>query len=278
MALIQCRQCEKVFDSDLIPPGAPLLCVYCGADNGGARDAVSPAGLPPPLPTASDFSGGSGSVPPSERPRCEWEVNWKTNPVGAYVNTFREVITSPVKYFGTIRPFDDYVSLTALMYVNSFIAVVSALIFQFLVGFAPLLFTQKFDEMALGATMGLGFGLCFAFVAPLFTVLGLILGAGIMHFFLRVIGGTQKNFDTTFTVYGLSTMANVFGIVPFLGNFAVMIYSFIINIGGQAEAHEIPPLKAFLAFILPTLICCCCFVGLAAAIPAFITALEQAAP
>lgn len=269
MALTQCRQCDKVFDTDLIAPGSPLLCVYCGFDNGGtsASPVAASGGEPASLPGDSR----------SPRVRCEWEKNWKSNPVTAYVDTLRSVITSPVKYFGAIKPFDDYVSLAVLMYINSFIGIAAALIFQLLIGMAPMMFTRKFDEMA-GMTLGAGFGLCFAFVMPLFSILGIVIGAGIMHFFLRTVGGTRKNFDTTFTVYGLSTMANVFTIVPFLGNLGLMVYSFIINIGGQAEAHEIPPAKAFVAFLLPMLICCCCLSLIAVGVPSFLAAIGQLEP
>lgn len=266
MPLIQCKKCEKAFDTDLIPPGSPLLCVYCGFDNGGAFQGASMT--PPALPsdglslasgTGAGFSGSSfeetQTVVSGERVACDWELNWRSSPVSAYVNTMRSVLTSPIKYFATVKPFDDYMGLAAFIYINSFIMFAAMLAFQMLVGFAPMMLSKEFDA-ATGA-MGLGFGLCAAFVLPFLSIFGLVIGAGIMHFFFRMIGGSQKNFDTTFTVYGLGSAAQIFAIVPVLGGLANMVYSFIINIGGQAEAHEIPPSKAFLSFLVPTLICCC---------------------
>lgn len=181
---------------------------------------------------------------------CEWETHWKKNPVQAYISTVKSVITKPVSYFGEIKPFDDFVSLAAFVYINSFIAMFFSLIFQSL-----------FTGLHTGGMALAPFVLCWMVFLPVVAVGFAFMIGAILHLCFDWIGGSQKSFETTMTVYGLGMATRLFAIVPFVGGLAGMVYALIINIWGQAEAHEISPGKAAIAALTPMFICCCLIFG-----------------
>lgn len=172
---------------------------------------------------------------------CEWEQSWCSSPVGAYVHTVKSIISNPIDYFATIRPFHDYLSLGIFIGINCFCTVFVSALFQLMMSvvFHPVLF----------------FGL------PLFAVLALIfpfidigvrfLIGALLHFSFVFLGSSQKEFSATMTVYGLSSAASLFGIVPILGAFIALVYTVIINTAGQAHMHEISLGRAILAFVFP---------------------------
>lgn len=184
----------------------------------------------------------------TKKVQCDWEMNWKKNPFQAYINTVKSVITQPVTYFGQIKPFDDFVSLAAFVYINSFIAMFFSLVFQSL-----------FTGLHTGGMAVAPFVMCWMVFLPFVAVgFAFIIGA-ILHLCFDWIGGSKKGFETTMTVYGLGMTTRLFAIIPFLGGLAGMVYALIINIWGQAEAHEISPGRAALAALTPMFICCCLF-------------------
>ncbi len=188
---------------------------------------------------------------------CDWEAGWKTDTIKAYMNTLIEVISHPISYFGKIKPFKDYLSLCVFIYINSLIAVVAS----FGVHFTVNSLTEQAGALVFGIT---GFG-CAVIFAPFVAIGFAFLVSAILHFCLKIVGGTKKGFETTVTVYGLGLVTSVFGVVPVLGFFITFVYTFLTNIGGMARAHEISVWRAAVAFFLPVLLCCC-FIFLVAGI------------
>ena len=106
--------------------------------------------------------------------------------------------------------------------------------------------------------------------APLLIVIGLFIGAGIMHLSLMLVGGNKKGFETTFRVIAYSTSAQVGAIIPLLGGLIAGIWTIVVEIIGLREAHQTTTLKAILAVFLPIIAACfCCGIvfGFASLIP-----------
>lgn len=193
------------------------------------------------------------------RVACEWESHWKTNPIKAYINTVKEIITHPVMYFATLAPFEDYVALCLFVYINNFIAVLITFGVQLI--FMGSLFTLLQEH--LGSNMLIGaFPTVINFVLgvacfPILAVCINFLISGILHVFLVYLGGSEKNYQTTLSVHSLGSVIQVFNIVPILGGLVSMVYFWIITIGGQAKAHEMDTGRAALSVLLPFFLCCC---------------------
>ena len=190
----------------------------------------------------------------------DWEASWKTNPVKAYVDTFKKVILQPTAYFATITPMKDYTAVFVLLYVNLFISLFVGVLWGQLFNFSIFKIFSKNPELFYEKT-SLFAQLCGAFFGPLIMIVMVFIMAGIQHFFLRTVAGSKKDFDATITVYTLGSVVYVFKIVPLLGDLAIFVYQTILSILGMADMHEVPTSKAFLAWVLPILICCCCYFG-----------------
>lgn len=267
MPLIQCKNCDKAFDTSYIPQGAPPLCTYCGFDNSGyvapRQDGISatepPASSPEIVATAPE---AAKSHLPS-RIISDWEAGWKINPFKAYVDTLKKVVLEPVAYFSTITPMKDYGAIFVLLYVNLFISLFVGVLWGQLFNFSIFKTLSQHPEVFYDKISLMG-GLCGAFFGPLILIVIIFIMAGIQHFFLKTVAGSKKDFDATITIYTLGSVVYVFKIVPFLGDLAVFIYQIILNIFGMADMHEVPRPKAFLAWVFPILICCCCYFGIVA--------------
>lgn len=265
MALMQCQKCGKAFDTSLIPEGAPLTCPYCGFANSKAMDVTNPNIQVTPQDFANEpQSSSSVSSTSDQREMCEWERDWKTHPFRAYVNTFREVILHPIAYFGRIKPFEDYLALAVLIYISSFLGTLASVTTQLFMSVMPSTFTGQIQQVGFLQPSGVVGYICGAIIGSALAVLIVFVLAGLLHLLIQLIAGSEKDYNTTLTVYAISTMTAIFYIVPFFGYLIQIVYTFIFNIGGQAKAHEVSPWKVFVAWMIPVLIfCCCCGGGLA---------------
>lgn len=256
MSKITCSKCGKSFETynkelDI----ESYNCPSCGHNNKAEPQPAKKAktdqtgssqeekgaqqALTPSVPAGHDHD--------SNKKQSSWEAEWKTNLINAYINTVKDVITQPIDYFKTLRPFEDFFSLAIFIFINSFIATLASMAFQFTFG-------ALFNPAAL---IGIPFLLCGAIVFPVIITLLKFLIGGLLHLFLKFIGGTEKEFNTTMSVYGLGSAAMLFEVIPFVGWLINLVYVIIVNIFGQAKAHEITPGRAFLSILLPTLIVFC---------------------
>lgn len=197
------------------------------------------------------------------RVACEWERHWKTNPIKAYINTVKEIITHPVMYFATVAPFEDTVALCLFVYINNFISVLVTFGLQMV--FMGSLFTLLQEHLGADRLIG-AFPSVINFVLgvacfPILAVLVNFLLSGILHLFLVYLGGSEKNYSTTLGAHSLGSVIQIFNMIPILGGLVAMVYFWIITIGGQAKAHEMDTGKAALSVLLPFFICCCLWIS-----------------
>jgi hypothetical protein len=123
------------------------------------------------------------------------------------------------------------------------------------------------DRPELTAVMGLveGWG---GFVAQvvfggLFVVIGVFVGAGILHLFLLLLGGAREGFEATFRVVSFAQATSVLFLVPLCGQPIAFVWTLVLYVIGLAEAHRISHGRAAAATLLPLLLVCCCCAGLA---------------
>jgi hypothetical protein len=185
------------------------------------------------------------------RKKSEWEKNWRSDTIIAFIHTIKNVLFHPISYFSKIKPSNDYLSISIFVYVNSLIYVAVAFASQ--VAFMAL--TGEAEEV----TMGVFNAMCSLIFVPFVSVALVFIVSGIYHLFFTMVGGSQKKYNTTLTLWAYSQSTSVLGIVPVLGVFIAMIYGLVIVIGGGAKFHEISNGKAALSVLVPVLICCCVF-------------------
>jgi hypothetical protein len=122
------------------------------------------------------------------------------------------------------------------------------------------------DEMA-AAMFGsaIGIGLVIMMLPVLFAATAFVT-AGLIHLALMLIGGANRPFEATFRVACYSGGATaVFQFLPVCGPLVASVYNFILMILGLSKVHEITTLRAAIAVVLPTVVCCGLFAALIAA-------------
>lgn len=126
----------------------------------------------------------------------------------------------------------------------------------FSLGFRSIgLFTDKNNSLA--AMTGMGMGFATIILLPLFIVIALFIGSGIIHLCLMIVGGANKPFETTFRVLAFSQgSAGPLQIIPLCGGLISGIWALVCNCIGLARAHETDTGRAVLAVFLPLIVCC----------------------
>lgn len=97
-------------------------------------------------------------------------------------------------------------------------------------------------------------------IVPVGVLIGMFIGAGILHLCLMIVGGANKSFEATFGVaaYCVGSTA-LFQVVPVCGALVAAIWNIVIEIIGLARAHNTTTGRAAFAVLAPfALVVCCC--------------------
>jgi hypothetical protein len=108
-------------------------------------------------------------------------------------------------------------------------------------------------------------------------VIGIYLGAAILHLLLRLFRGASRGFDATLTVVAYVNGLNLLLAVPACGWFLAGIWALVVSIIGLGAIHRCGTGKAAAAVLAPAVLgcaCCCGIAGLSA--PALLERLKDA--
>ena len=168
--------------------------------------------------------------------------------IGAFFKTTQEVLFSPIKFFKKAAAGQGYWSPFIFGMISGIIGSGVALLWQW------MLFSGVVPHQLLSATTYSVFLTVAVISIPFAVALSILLGSGLVHLCLMIVGGNRKGFASTFRAISYSHSAALFYIIPFIGSFAGLIYLFILAIFGVREGHEISTGKAVLAVLLPLII------------------------
>jgi hypothetical protein len=175
----------------------------------------------------------------------------------AFLKTTQEVLFSPTKFFRKAAAGKGYWSPFIFALIAGIIGSGIALLWQwlFLSGVVPRQFLSATTQSAF---------LTFAVISMPFTIaLSILIGSGVTHLCLMIVGGNRKGFEATFRAISYAYGAELFYIVPFIGTFVGTVYVMVLAVLGTREGHGISTGKAALAVLLPIIIA---FVGILLAI------------
>jgi hypothetical protein len=79
--------------------------------------------------------------------------------------------------------------------------------------------------------------------------------AGIFHLCLALFKGTSKSYESTYRVTCYSSSTCIFAVVPFAGEYVVLIWWVVSSIIGLSKVHRTEGWRATLAVLLPLFIC-----------------------
>ena len=194
---------------------------------------------------ARSFEGQVREISPEELPPWESGEGF----IGAFFQTTREVLFSPTQFFKKVSATGGYWAPLIYGVICGVIGGCGAILWQWLFAsqFLPVQISSMIPFLSI-------FLIIFLIALPFLIAFSLLIGSGITHLCLMIVGGNKKGFESTFRALSYSYSGNLFGVIPFIGSTIGGIYSLILIIFGVRECHGISTGKAVLAVLLPLII------------------------
>lgn len=214
---------------------------------------LSPPPPPPPPP-----GGGAGSGLP-------WEERERHGAGAAFVETAKLFITDPVQGFARAKRRGDLFSPIAFAVVLGWIGIAVQTLWSLAFGssLADLLPPDMRQASGLGFAFETFGTIVQLVLAPVFILIFLFIGSGIVHLMLMLVGGTKDSeagFEGTLRALCYSSVSQLGSLVPFAGGLIAMVWAIVLETIGLAALHRTSYGKAVAAILLPLAICCVCVV------------------
>jgi hypothetical protein len=211
--------------------------------------AAAPA-APPPQPGAT-----SAAETPAARSGLPWEHRQERGFLNAFIETLAMVLTKPDLAFRTMKTEGGLGEPLIYALIGGCVGGIVSLLLS--LGLQSMgLFAGQRDTFAALAGLGIG-SIAFIILVPVFIVIGLFIGAAIVHLCLMIVGGANKSFETTFRVLAFSHgSTGPLQIIPVCGGLIAGVWALVVNCIGLARAHETSTGRAVLAVLLPLIVCC----------------------
>jgi len=217
---------------------------------GGTAAAPQPTGA---VSTITPAAAASGAF--ADRSGLPWEHREERGLATAFVETLGMVLTKPDLAFRTMKTEGGLVEPLIYALIGGCAGAIVAFLYSFLFQSMGIFAGQR-DAVTWMAGMGIG-AIGFIILIPIFVVLVLFIGSGIVHLCLMIVGGANKTFETTFRVLAFSHgSTGPLQMIPICGGVIAGVWSLVVNCIGLARAHETSTGRAVLAVFLPLIICC----------------------
>jgi hypothetical protein len=157
-----------------------------------------------------------------------------TDPVQTFISTVQAVVLQPVNFFRGILRQGDYINPLVF-------AIICYEVSAILGGIIGLAFSSR----------GFGGFIGGIILAPIGAVIGLFIGAGIIHLLVMlIIGSRNAGYEGTFRVAAYSSVVNLVSWIPLIGWIA-SLYGIYLAIIGIREVHTTTTGKAALVVLIP---------------------------
>jgi hypothetical protein len=185
------------------------------------------SGGPPPE------SGGPSPGPSGSAAGQEFRY---TDPVQTFIATVQTVVPRPVEFFRGILRQGDFIN---------------PIIFAIICYEVSVILGGLLRLVGIGADQGFGGFIGSVILGPILAVIGLFIGAGIIHLLVMLIVGSRNGgFEATFRVLAYSSVTSLVSWIPFIGWIA-SLYGIYLGIVGIREMHNTTTGKAALVVLIP---------------------------
>ena len=233
-------------------------------DLGGA----APVAPPPQISAASTAATGA------PRTGLPWDERQARGFFNAFVETLVMVLTKPAAAFSAMKIEGGLVEPLIYALIGGWLGGVVAFLFS--LGFKSVgLFGSRNNAFGMLTGMGIG-SIAFIILLPVMIVIGLFIGAAIVHLCLMIVGGANKTFEATFRVLAFSQgSTGPLQMIPVCGGLIAGVWGLVVTCIGLARAHETETGRAVFAVFLPLVVCCGGAILMAILVPALIHMRSQ---
>jgi hypothetical protein len=179
-----------------------------------------------------------------------------TDPVQTFIATVQAVVLRPVDFFSGILRQGDFIN---------------PLIFAIICYEVAAILGGLLRLVGIGATnQGFGGFIGSIIFAPIVAVIGLFIGAGILHLLVMLIVGSRNSgFEATFRVVAYSAVTSFVSWIPFIGGI-LSLYGIYLGIVGIREVHNTTTGRAALVVLIPAAVLFLIALALIALVGAFL--------
>ena len=220
-----------------------------------------------PLSEFSEFAAAAPTAPPPQigatstpetvaaRSGLPWEHRQERGFANAFIETLAMVLTKPDLAFRTMKTEGGLAEPLIYGLIGGCVGGIVSLLLS--LGLQSMgLFAGQRDTFAALAGVGVG-SIALIILVPVFIVIGLFIGAAIVHLCLMIVGGANQPFETTFRVLAFTQgSTGVLQLIPVCGGVIAAVWGIVVNSIGLARAHETDTGRAVLAILLPVVGCC----------------------
>lgn len=192
-------------------------------------------------------------VPPATIP---WEDPARTSAVERFIETVKLLATRPAEAFAGMPTTGGIGSPLLYAIVVGWIGIAIAVVWNTLFQGMWIPFMSGGDEAAVAAVFTGAWALGMILLAPILVIIGVFIGAAILHLMLIIVGGANGGFEATARVVCYAQTAQLAGIIPFCGGLISAVWAVILYVLGLTKAHRTTQGKAILAVVLPLVLCC----------------------
>ncbi len=214
------------------------------------------------LPSASPALGSSFVSGPRERTGLPWDIEVSA---AAYWQTAKMLVFSPSQGFAVMHRTGGVSGPLGYALIGLMIGPLGALLLIYLFMMLVLLVSTGNFEAMVGLTIIFAiYGISTSAGMMVSGCIGLLVGAGISHLCLMLVGGATRPYETTFRVLAYTNgSVALIGFIPFIGAIIQIVLTIVLLINGYASAHGISAGRAALAVFLPLIVLGgCIFVGI----------------
>jgi len=205
----------------------------------------------------------------SARPGNSWDRREGSSFGNAFIETVKEFATAPQDAWSRTRETGDM--LNPLIFAGIIYTVVTVMgqIWSAMFGGSILAMLPSEYHSQLAPYMTSGGG-CIGFALGLVSALiagfvALFLWIALLHLSTLVVGGmkgSKAGFEGTLRVVSFASVAQLAGIIPFVGGLVAFVWSMLLLITGISNIHRTSTGTAVLAVVLPLVVCCVCVAGI----------------
>ncbi|MBL8921588.1 MAG: YIP1 family protein [Myxococcaceae bacterium] len=254
----QCARHPDRVATSVCPRCGAFTCAECNADGRSL------------CPACQQTTGTAGFAPTP----TPWERRAELGFVQAVWQTWKQTVFEPAKFWAQHDP--NGPGLDAFLYGWLISSLAGVLQIPFLIlNFAQTQAqmrdlaramkdvpspVQAFFDVFTGSpvVLSVGLGVSSIILFPL----SVLIGAGLVHVGVRMVGGTQQPFTTTLRALCYALAPNVLQGVPVVGGL-VGIYTLVLEVWGIRDGHKLTTGRAIIAVMWPMVLLCCCGGGAA---------------
>jgi len=219
-----------------------------------AQEGPAGPGGPPPQAALGDTAPSFGMTA-APRSGLPWDDRQQKGFFSAFIETLQMVLTRPAEAFIAMRREGGFGEPLIYAVIGASAGAIVQFLFSLALHSVGIVANQR-NAFAGMAGMGIG-SVGFIILFPLVLIIGLFIGAGIIHLCLMLVGGAKQPFETTFRVLAFSQGSiGVLQMIPICGWLIAAVWGLVVNCIGLARAHETDTGRAALAVMLPVIVCC----------------------